>query len=113
VPHFIIEHGNALMADTDRQAALSVAAECGAACGFIRPEDIKIRLRACDDFLAVDGRRSFMHITVRMLEGRSDDKKTRLAICLRDAFGTQFPQIESISIEICDMHAESYKKFLR
>ena len=113
MPHFIIEHGNALANVTDRQAALAVAAECGAACGFIQPEDIKVRLRACDDFLALDRRQSFIHITVRMLQGRSDDQKTALAIALRDGFGQRFPEVESISIEICDMHAESYKKLLR
>lgn len=113
MPHFIIEHGNALADDTDRQAAMAVAADCGAACGFILPEDIKVRLRACDDFLALDGRQSFVHVTVRMLEGRSDARKTALAIALRDGFAQRFPKIESISIEICDMHAESYKKLLR
>lgn len=113
MPHFIIEHGNALLSEADRQAALAVAAECGAACGFIRPEDIKVRLCACDDFLALDGRRSFLHVTVRLLQGRSDAMKTTLAIALRDAFGQRFPRIESISIEICDMHAASYKKLLR
>lgn len=113
MPHFIIEHGNAFATAADRQAAMQIAADCGAASGFIRPEDIKVRLRAYDDFLAVDGRRGFAHITVRMLEGRSVNQKTSLSVALRKAFAQRFPTLESLSIEICDMHAESYKKRLQ
>lgn len=92
---------------------MQTAADCGATSGFILPEDIKVRLREYTDFLAVDGRRSFVHITVRMLEGRSDAQKTALSVSLREAFAQRFPALESLSIEICDMHAESYKKRLR
>jgi 5-carboxymethyl-2-hydroxymuconate isomerase len=65
--HFIIEHGNALESKEEQHNILQVVADCGATCGFIDPYDIKVRLVPFSDFLALDGRRSFIHITVRLL----------------------------------------------
>lgn len=112
MPHFIIEHYNALKCDGDRQKAMQVTAECGASCGFICPNDIKVRLIPIVDFLALDGRRSFIHITVRLLEGRAATQKVSLSEALRDAFDNNYPEIESLSIDIVDMDANAYKKRL-
>lgn len=112
MPHFIIEHGNAFSCDESRHQAMQIAGECGASVDFIRTEDIKIRLISCVDFLALDGRLSFIHITVRMLEGRSTVQKIKLSELLRDTFANTFPQVESISIDIVDMNANAYKKCL-
>ena len=112
MPHFIIEHGNALNRVDDKEKALQLAADCGASCGFINPDDIKVRLIPVADFLALDGRRSFIHITVRVLEGRTDEKKGSLSESLRELFDENYPEVESISIDIIDMNANAYKKRL-
>lgn len=112
MPHFIIEHGRALQGDKDTDDAMQLAFNCGKDCGFIGPADIKVRLRPYTDFFAGDGRRSFIHITVRLLSGRTVAQKESLAIALRDAFDARFPDVQSISIEICDMDRGSYKKRL-
>jgi len=112
MPHFIIEHGNAFLTPADMQKAMEIAAACGAQCGFIQPDDIKVRLTPYAHFLALDGRTSFVHMTVRLLAGRTGAQKEALAIALRAAMVARFPQIESISVEVCDMDPVSYKKHL-
>ncbi|MDX2483177.1 MAG: hypothetical protein QNK42_05905 [Pseudodonghicola sp.] len=112
MPHFIIEAAGALDAPDDRQAAMTIVANVGAAQTFINRDDIKVRLYPCADFLALDGRTSFLHITVRLLAGRTAEQKETLACALRDALGERFAKVQSISIEICDMDPVSYKKRL-
>ena len=112
MPHFIIDHGNALVGEIDTKDVMQIAFQCGEACGFIDPADIKVRLRPYTDFFAGDGRTSFIHITVRLLSGRTPKQKESLTVAMRDAFDARFPKVQSISIEICDMDRGSYKKRL-
>ena len=53
-----------------------------------------------------------MHLSVRLLEGRSDPQKRQLAETLRAVLVEHLPEVYSLSVEIIDMHAESYKKRL-
>ncbi len=112
MPHFIIEYGEALNGKKDKHGAMQIAFQCGEACGFIDPTDIKVRMRPYTDFFTGDGRTSFIHITVRLLSGRTTAQKENLSVALRDAFDARFPKVQSISIEICDMDRGSYKKRL-
>lgn len=112
MPHFIIEHGNALRTSQDKTRALDLAIECGANSGVMQTEDIKARLLGYADFRAADGRTSFIHITVRLLAGRSAEQKVYLAELLRDAFDHEFPTVESISIDVSNMDPDAYKKRL-
>ncbi len=112
MPHIIIEHGNALSGEIDINVAMQIGFECAGACGFIDPADIKVRLRPYIDFFSGDGRSSFIHITVRLLSGRTAAQKENLAMAMREAFDARFGQVQSISVEICDMDRASYKKRL-
>ncbi|QDC10036.1 5-carboxymethyl-2-hydroxymuconate isomerase [Oceanicola sp. D3] len=112
MPHFVIEHGNALNSPATRQAALQLVGEVGAGCGFIAREDIKLRIYEAVEFLHLDGTGSFLHLTVSMLAGREPEQKIALAIALRDALAERFPEVESISIDLRDMDPTPYKKRL-
>lgn len=112
MPHFVIEHSGCLDGAEEAQTAMDLALECGASCGFIGREDIKVRLTRCEHILFGDGRTSFLHITVSLLAGRTDEQKELLAISLRTALVERFPHVQSISIDIRDMNAVSYKKHL-
>lgn len=112
MPHFIIEAVGALDAPDDRQEAMRLVADIGAAQDTINPKDIKVRLYPCGDALALDGRTSFIHVTARLLAGRTVQQKDALAVELRDALGSRFSDVQSVSIEVCDMDPESYRKRL-
>lgn len=112
MPHFIIEHGNALASPEARRDAMAIAAQAGSACGFIDPKDIKVRLRDYQDFMHLDGCTSFIHVTVRLLAGRTPGMKERLSIALRERLADRFVGVDSISVEVCDMEPVSYKKRL-
>ena len=113
MPHFIIEHGNALATEVEIQSAMQTVADCVQTYDFMEAKNVKVRLLPFTHFLALDGRSSFIHITVRILEGRTDEMKTQISTSLRDAFDQAFEKVESISVDIVDMNATCYKKILR
>lgn len=113
MPHFVIEQGNALTTDDDRAEAMRIAGEVGAACGFIDGSDIKLRIVDFADFSLRDGRRSFVHLTVHLLAGRTAQQKESLTVALREAFVERFPDVDSLSFTCVDMEPVSYKKHLR
>ncbi|KAA2311806.1 5-carboxymethyl-2-hydroxymuconate isomerase [Puniceibacterium sp. HSS470] len=113
MPHFVIEQGNALLTPQDRADALRLAGQIGADCGFIAAEDIKLRILDVTDFLMLDGREGFLHLSIHMLAGRSCAQKETLTIALRDAFSARFPGVDSLSFACVDMDPVSYKKHLR
>jgi 5-carboxymethyl-2-hydroxymuconate isomerase len=112
MPHFIIEYGNALHSDADRHDAMQIAADCGATFGFMNPGDIKVRLIPVTDFLMLDGRKSFVHISVRLLDGRSVTQKKALSDALCDALDARYSHVESVSVDVVDMNAATYRKRL-
>ncbi|MDE4134912.1 hypothetical protein PXK00_17505 [Phaeobacter sp. QD34_3] len=112
MPHLIIEHGNAIVTPEDRRAALDLAVHCGEISGVMKRDDIKVRLHAFEDFLAADGCESFIHVTVKLLAGRTPEQKERLATLIRDQFDHRFPTVGSISVDIRDMDPDAYKKRL-
>ena len=112
MPHLLLEHGNALLTPEARSDALQLALRIAAMCEFIADDDLKARLISYEDFVHVDGRNSFLHGTVRLLAGRSNEQKAMLTTALREAFSVRFPGIQSISFEACDMEPVSYRKRL-
>ncbi len=112
MPHFVIEHGHALKNESDMADAMQIVLDCGANSGFIKREDCKVRLVRYTHALFGDGRTSFLHVTAKLLTGRTDAQKEALAISIRDALDAKFSTIESISIDIRDMNPSCYKKRL-
>ncbi len=112
MPHFVIEHAGCLAGTAEVQRVMELALECGASCGFINREDIKVRMMPCEHILFGDGRSSFIHVTVSLLAGRTDKQKESLAISLRASLVESFSAVQSISVDIRDMNPVSYKKHL-
>ncbi|MBP0438704.1 5-carboxymethyl-2-hydroxymuconate Delta-isomerase [Tianweitania sediminis] len=112
MPHVVIEHFEAFASGASRNDAMQLALTVCEASAIMAVEDIKVRCLPAEAILFGDGRRSFLHVTVSMLTGRSDEQKDALAQALREAFRTQCPDVESISIDIRDMNPACYRKSL-
>jgi 5-carboxymethyl-2-hydroxymuconate isomerase len=89
---------------------MEAAHAAGAASGIMKPDDIKVRAIAYDDLRFAGNIQSFVHVTVSLLEGRSDQQKEHLSVLLRERLVGCCPQIDSISIDVRDMNAAAYKK---
>lgn len=112
MPHFVIEYARKLQTTLDIDAVMEATFEAGATSGIMNPADIKVRALGYDHARFEGGIDTFLHVTVSMLEGRSDAQKEGLALRLRELLVARFPQVESISIDIRDMNTVAYKKRL-
>lgn len=112
MPHCVIEHHGAFASAARLDDAMQLALSVCSASSIMAPDDIKVRCIEADAILFGDGRRSFVHITLSMLAGRTEAQKIAIAEMLRDAFRNDYPEIASISIDIRDMDPACYRKSL-
>lgn len=78
--------------------------------GLMQQDDIKIRAIPFDYFKLSKKGETFIHLTVSLLEGRSDKNKEALAILVREKLSNELKYVNSISIDVRDMNAVAYKK---
>lgn len=79
----------------------------------MQPDDIKVRALPYTHFRLAHQQQQFVHVTCRLLAGRSNDQKETLAKSVRQHLAELLPEVYSLSVEIVDMHPDSYKKRLR
>jgi 5-carboxymethyl-2-hydroxymuconate isomerase len=112
MPHFVIEYSHGLEKTADFDALMNAAHSAGAESGIMNPDDIKVRATGYDSFRFAGNIESFIHVTVSLLEGRTDRQKEHLAVLLRERLARCCPEVDSISIDVRDMNATAYKKRL-
>jgi 5-carboxymethyl-2-hydroxymuconate isomerase len=110
VPHIIIDYC-AEVAEQFELRALLDAVHNGALDSGLFPEyDIKTRARAFQDHRTGQTRDSFVHVAVHLLSGRSDAQKALLSECVLARVEPLLTPVVCISVEILDIHRESYRK---
>jgi 5-carboxymethyl-2-hydroxymuconate isomerase len=83
-----------------------------ASTGVVQAEDLKIRAQGFDEYLVAGETRSFFHVSLYLLEGRTSAQKEALSIELRRALSERLLNTHSISVDIRDMDPDAYKKRL-
>jgi 5-carboxymethyl-2-hydroxymuconate isomerase len=91
--------------------ALLDAVHRGAMDSNLFPEyDIKTRALGYEFHRTGQTRDSFLHVAVHLLSGRSDEQKSMLSECVLARIEPLLPHVISVSVEIYDIHRESYRK---
>ena len=83
-----------------------------ASTGVVQADDLKIRALPFSDYLVAGEERSFCHVLLYLLAGRTPEQKERLSIALRQELAELLRGITSISIDVRDMDPQAYKKRL-
>jgi 5-carboxymethyl-2-hydroxymuconate isomerase len=83
-----------------------------ASTGVVLAEDLKIRAQPFADYLVAGEQRSFFHLSLYLLAGRSPEQKEHLSTELRKVLTGLLTSIYSISVDIRDMDPQAYKKRL-
>lgn len=117
MPHIIIEYTpnltdlpfDAMLAEVTRRLADSPEVEDEA--------DLKARVVRADAFRVglADSQRGFIHVTLRILEGRTDQAKQDFSQRVADGMRAHMPVFAAgltvhLSVEVVDMHRASYRK---
>jgi 5-carboxymethyl-2-hydroxymuconate isomerase len=110
MPHCVIEYSEGVDDAVDIDA-LVAAVHAGALESDLFPEyDIKTRAVGYRHHRTGQTRDSFVHVTVHLLDGRSDAQKAMLSEKVLARIEPMLPQVVSVGVEIVDMHRASYRK---
>ena len=110
MPHVVIEYSQAL----EQQLAVDELVRCAHAATqaseLFNPAAIKSRAYSCQHFhLGAEGVSNFMHITIKLLSGRTDEQKRALSQGVYDAVKAFSAAIESLSVEVIELPANYVK----
>ena len=110
MPHFVIEYSCDVEESYDINKVMQIAFDSGVESGVMQAPDIKVRARPYDHYRLLNEGDSFLHVSVFMLAGRTDDQKEHVALILRENLQTYLVDVTSVSIDIRDMNTQAYKK---
>ncbi len=110
MPHFVIEYSRDVEGNYDINKVMQIAFDSGVESAVIQAADIKVRSRPYDHYRLLNEGDSFLHVSVFMLAGRTDDQKEHVALILRENLQDYLVDVSSISVDIRDMNTQAYKK---
>ncbi len=110
MPHFVIEYSREIEAQSDIDQLMDAVLGVATDSGIMNPVDVKIRARPYDHFLMPEKGQTFLHVTIFLLEGRTDAQKEQLSISLRSRLTELLSTVTSVSIDVRDMNPVAYKK---
>ena len=86
------------------QAVYEVAEETG----LFAANDIKVRLRPYQYFILGEGKKDFLHIFGKIMEGRSTEQKANLSRKIMERLNEMFPDLSILSMNIREFEKATY-----
>jgi 5-carboxymethyl-2-hydroxymuconate isomerase len=113
MPHITVEYSSNIPDRPDTKSFLRTLHETLAGIETFKMQDIKSRIIIHEDFLAADGPKGFIHLQLAIMP-REDRLKSessdRLMAVLQKFFPKARGESHSFSVEIRDLHKDSYRK---
>jgi 5-carboxymethyl-2-hydroxymuconate isomerase len=111
MPHCIIEYSNGVNENVNIEELMVHLQSVIVESELFDPKAIKLRAIQYQEYLLTDGVKGFLHVRLKILSGRSEDKKTALSRQVFQAAGQLLPQEGVIlTVEIHEMDARFYLK---
>ncbi|MBJ7536706.1 5-carboxymethyl-2-hydroxymuconate Delta-isomerase [Marinomonas transparens] len=110
MPHCIVEYSQNLEQEVPPADLLEAVKNACLASALFTEEDVKLRSSPYKSFMTAGREDAFIHVTLRILSGRTTEQKRDLSQRVLEAL-TGFSLTEvSFTVEICDMERDSYSK---
>lgn len=113
MPHCIIEYTSELEPALDIKKLVNVTFDGIEKTGIFDPTAIKVRATKLDYYKSGLDRDDFIHLTVKILPGRTDEQKKLLTETILDSVSAIVGNTKSTSVEVVDLHGPSYNKRLK
>ncbi len=110
MPHCVIEHS----ADIDGLVLLKPVYDGTLASGLFDAsgKDIKVRAIAYDNYKVGEMLASFIHVSLKILSGRSDEQKSMLSEAVLSELQQLAISDSSMTVEVLDIDRASYSKLI-
>ncbi|KEQ16985.1 5-carboxymethyl-2-hydroxymuconate Delta-isomerase [Endozoicomonas numazuensis] len=110
MPHCIIEYSADIEQKYSIKELVSGIHQGALESGLFRAEDIKSRAFPCEYFQTAAPDQSFVHVTVRIMKGRTPAQKKGLSQKVLSAAEQIIPDVNILTVEILDIDTDSYSK---
>ncbi len=110
MPHCIIEYSNDLEQTDKILLVLEMVNESMVSSGLFNVDSIKVRAIPVSKYLIGGKTVPFIHATVRLLAGRTDEQKHILSQAILDTISKQFHSIDNITVDVIDINPNCYSK---
>ncbi|MFD0860342.1 5-carboxymethyl-2-hydroxymuconate Delta-isomerase [Roseovarius aquimarinus] len=113
MPHLVIEHSPDAAGGAALEALCARLFEALAAHEAVtKPETLKLRTHASGAHLLGTRGQSYLHATLRLLPGRSEDTKSDLSQTILRVLEAELPQVHSLSVDVADLSPAYAKRVL-
>ena len=110
MPHCIIEHANDLTDLISPEEMMDAALRAMQTSELFDTEDIKIRTKDYAYFKTGNNRENFIHVTLKILTGRSTQQKQNLASLVLNAMDELPVFGVEITVDVQEMDSDCYLK---
>ncbi|QSV15171.1 MULTISPECIES: 5-carboxymethyl-2-hydroxymuconate Delta-isomerase [Photobacterium] len=110
MPHCVIEYSKELEKKVSPQTLISHVYQGALASDLFEGPDIKTRTLSYEHHQTGDERLDFIHVSVRILSGRTDVQKQALSHSVLSQLQSLSLQSVSLTVEILDIDRSSYAK---
>lgn len=114
MPNIVLEYSNSVDERVNIQGLLEDLHQVALECGLFKADDVKSRALRCHHWLIGehDDQLDFIHLTLELLSGRTQEQKELLSQQLIDVLAAQAANVKSLTVNIREMDASSFKKIL-
>ena len=109
MPHCIIEYSSDLE-NGIVSTVIQTINEILIASDLFDPRTIKVRALPFSKYLTGGETKSFVHVTLKLLSGRTEELRSQLSQDILDLLINTFKSVEKISVDIVEMNRNCYKK---
>ncbi len=110
MPHLVLEHSTELAESHDVAALVQELFQTAVDSGVFGAEDIRARSVACDNTVTGAAKPGFAHLILRMMAGRPEDVRLRLAEDLLAVMQRHLPEVGALSVAPEEIKRETYAR---
>ncbi|WP_417884028.1 5-carboxymethyl-2-hydroxymuconate Delta-isomerase [Vibrio rumoiensis] len=112
MPNVVMEYSNSIEERVNVQALLENLHQVTIQSGLFDIRDVKSRTLRTHHWLVgdLDDSVGFIHVTVELLDGRSDEQKKALSAALMQALQNKAAFVASLTVNIRDMERGCFQK---
>ena len=113
MPHCIIEYSKSLEDCTLPKQLMDAVLKGAIKSDLFELDHIKIRTQSYENYQRASERLSFIHVTLKILSGRTTEQRKFLSQLVAEEFGKLTVVGVTITVEVIEMERESYTKIVR